>query len=165
MIYKKNQSLQNISQIADSDSTSDSGSGGPSQGSMTACTGEDKDNPRFWRHRHHNSVDAGAATQKRSFTPEDLIAIHAEADFYLKKFGSGCALEDEDRDRAAGIALGEGHDGSGNPLVNSDGSLWQLPQLDHFPVESEEFDYEEVFFESINFCDYNFGVQMILNII
>ena len=81
----------------------------------------------------------------------ERIEMHSEAGFFSMQIGSGCALEDTDRDRAAAVALGEGHDGSGNPLVHSDGSLALLPQMP-LPDDSEEFETEEVFFSRVIFA-------------
>ena len=66
---------------------------------------------------------------------EERIEMHADAGHFYVNVGSGCELTDRDRDRAAEIALAEGHDGSGNPLVNLDGSRALHPHMDPLHVE------------------------------
>ena len=70
----------------------------------------------------------------RSSSSDDLppcdadvnVSAHAEGQHYLQPPGSWTGnyrFHDEEIQRAAGVALAEGQDGSGHPLVNADGSL------------------------------------------
>ncbi len=53
---------------------------------------------------------------------EEAIDVHAEGGHYVLPVGAETALENQDLECAASVALGDGLAADGHPLVNPDGS-------------------------------------------
>ncbi len=79
-----------------------------------------------------------AAETSHQFSPDDNISMHTEGGHYAQEVGTGNRLSDLDQEMAAGISLSEGQDGSGNPLVNADGSRAEFDGSDKDHVEALE---------------------------
>ena len=54
---------------------------------------------------------------------EQMIDMHAEGGHFAVDFGSESSFVDKDALHASSLALGEGQDGSGNPMFRADGSI------------------------------------------
>ena len=51
------------------------------------------------------------------------VSLHAEGGHFGTQLEPPSTFEAEDYQRAAGVALGEGQNGMGTPLVNGDGTV------------------------------------------
>ena len=77
----------------------------------------------------HSLLGPAAVDTSPDLPPFDAnanVSAHAEGQRYLQPPGSWTGnyrFHDQEIQRAAGVALAEGQDGSGHPLVNADGSL------------------------------------------
>ncbi len=85
----------------------------------------------------HSLLDFAAGDVSFDSSPFDAnmnVSMHAEGQHFFQPPGSGTGnhrFHDEDIQRAAGVALEEGQDGSGYLLVNADGSINNIRDTTH----------------------------------
>ena len=68
---------------------------------------------------------SGLARRRHMMDETTNVSLHAEGGHFGTQLEPPSTFEAEDYQRAAGVALGEGQNGMGTPLVNGDGSLMQ----------------------------------------